>query len=144
MTWFCPQCAQVLCSTRLRTQNRFTLLLELLSGQRTLRRGNAARLAGIDLGRGAQHTRDGLEARLRDMMVVGAVDVLDMQRDAGVLGERVEEFTHQFGIERADLRGRERDVPDEEGTAGDIDGGAGEPTVSGEKSNDPNAKKAQW
>jgi len=27
---------------------------------------------------------------------------------------------------------------------GDIDGGSGEPTVSGEKANDPNAKKAQW
>src|SRR5690606_20315448 len=93
------------------------------SGQRTLRRGNAARLAGIDLGRGAQHACDSLEARLRDMMVVRAVDVLDMQRDAGVLGERLEEFAHQLGVEGADLRGGEIHVPDEEGAAGNVHGG---------------------
>jgi hypothetical protein len=44
------------------------------SGQRPSSR-ERGRLAGVDLGRGAQHARHGLEAGFRDMMVVGAVMV---------------------------------------------------------------------
>ena len=65
------------------------------------------------------------------MMVVGAVMVQDMQCDTGILRQRLEEFTHQFRVEGADLRRGKIDVPDEERPAGNIDGGLGHRLVHG-------------
>ena len=51
-----------------------------------------------------ERARDALETGLDDMVVVDAVECLDMQRDPGVLGESLEELAHQFGVEFAELR----------------------------------------
>ena len=56
------------------------------------------------------------------MVVVGAVMVQHMQRDPGVLGESLEEFAHQFGVEGADLLGREGQVADQVGTGTETNG----------------------
>jgi hypothetical protein len=81
---------------------------------------------------GAQHPRHRLEAGLGDVVAVGAVEIGDMQRDAGILGESLEEFAHQLGVECADLLGRKIDIPDQERPAGHVDGGTGQRLVHGE------------
>ena len=45
-----------------------------------------------------------LEARLRDVMIVLAVEAFDVQRDAGVHRERLEPLAEQLGIHVAELR----------------------------------------
>ena len=80
---------------------------------------------------GTQDPRHRLEAGFGDVVVVGAVEVGDMQGDAGMLGERLEELAHQLGVEAADFGGAEGDIPDQEGTAGDVDGGARQRLVHG-------------
>lgn len=65
------------------------------------------------------------------MMVVGAVMVQDMQRNAGILGQRLKELAHQFRVEGADLRCGKIDVPHKEGPAGNIDGSLGHRLVHG-------------
>lgn len=65
------------------------------------------------------------------MMVVRAVMVQDMQRNASILRQRLEELAHQLGVEGADLRRGKIDVPHEEGSAGNIDGGLGHRLVHG-------------
>ena len=52
--------------------------------------GDAGLLARVDGDRRLQHPRQRLEAGLGDMVVVAAVEVLDMERDAGVLRQRLE------------------------------------------------------
>ena len=66
------------------------------------------------------------------MMVVGTVEVVDMQRDAAVLGQRLEELADEFGVECADLRCCERSAPDEKRPPGDVDGGTCQRFVHGE------------
>lgn len=88
-------------------------------------------LAGVDLGCRAKNAGNGLEACFGDMMVVGAVMVQDMQRDAGILGQRLKEFAHKLGVECADLRRGEVDIPHKEGTAGNIHGSLGHRLIHG-------------
>ena len=66
------------------------------------------------------------------MVVVGAVDILDVQGDAGIHGERLEELAHQLGVEGTDLRRGEGDVPDQEGPARHVHRRAGHGLVHGE------------
>ncbi len=47
--------------------------------------------------------------------------VCDVQRDAGVHGERLEPFLHQFGVERADLVAHELGLEHQERPARDVD-----------------------
>jgi hypothetical protein len=51
----------------------------------------------------AERPREPLEAALGDMVGIVAVERLDMQRDARVHGEGLEELAHQLGVEAADL-----------------------------------------
>src|SRR6185437_12669905 len=63
----------------------------------------------------AERTGRALEAALHDVMAVGAVEIFDMQADTCVLGERLEPFFEQFGVHVAELRLRDRDLPDQIG-----------------------------
>src|SRR3546814_20054090 len=47
------------------------------------------------------------------MVIILAVKGLDMQGDAGRLGEGLEPFLEQLGVHLAELRPREADLPDE-------------------------------
>ncbi len=53
-------------------------------------------------------------------MRVRAVEIFDMQRDPGVLRERVKELAEQLGVHLADLRDREFNPPDQIGPPGCI------------------------
>ena len=67
--------------------------------------GTASGLARIDRDRGAQRAGETLEAALDDMVVVLAVEILDVQRQAGILREGLEPFLEQLGVHLAELRG---------------------------------------
>ena len=73
----------------------------------------------------------GLEAGLGDVVVVLAVVVPHMQRDAGVLGECLEELAEQLGVEAADLGARKLHLPDEIWPARDIERGSRQRLVHG-------------
>ena len=79
--------------------------------------------------RGAERAGQRLEAGLGDVVVVLAVEVLDVEREAAVLGEGLEELAEQLGVEIADLVAAEGDLPDEIGPAGDVDRAAGQRLV---------------
>ena len=51
-------------------------------------------------GLGERRTRQRLEARFRDMVIVAAIQCFDMQRDPGIHRESLKPFLHQFGVER--------------------------------------------
>ena len=63
---------------------------------------HAAGGARIGLDRHAQRAAEGLEHRLGLMVGVVAAQVVDVQRDAGVIDQALEEFAHQVDIELAD------------------------------------------
>src|SRR5262249_831716 len=100
--------------------------------QRPLGRGDAAGLALVDGESLGQRPGQALEAGLGDVVIVLAVEVLHMQGDAGVLGEGLEELAEQLGIHLAELRARERHLPDQIRPARDIDGDAGQRLVHGQ------------
>ena len=54
-------------------------------------------------------------------MRVRAVERLHVQGHARLDGEGLEEFAHQFGVERADLLGRERGLEDQERPARNVE-----------------------
>src|SRR3954466_3049329 len=74
-----------------------------LAPERPLGGRDFPRGARVDCERCAQRARKALEAGLRDVVVVGAVECFDVQRDAGIHRKGLEPLLHQFGIERADL-----------------------------------------
>ncbi len=94
--------------------------------------GTASGWRGSRLQCRAQHPRHRLEAGLGDMVVVGAVVVGHVQRDAGILRQRMEELAHQLGVEGADLRRREGDVPHQIRPSRHVDRGARQRLVHGE------------
>ncbi len=55
------------------------------------------------------------------MMVVFAIKVFDVQRNAGILRERLEPLAEQFGIHFADFGSRKFSLPDQEGAARHVD-----------------------
>src|SRR6185295_5016995 len=87
--------------------------------------GDAPDLPGVDRHRGTECAGQALETGFCNMVVVVAVERLDVKRQAAVLGEGLEEFTEQFGIHLAELGGREPHPPHEIGAAGDIEGDTG-------------------
>src|SRR5215470_8471338 len=87
--------------------------VEWLEG--TLGRGHRVRLARIDLDRLPQRPRQPLVAGLDDVVAVPAIEVLDVQRHAGMLGEGLEPLLEQLGVEVAELVAGELHLPDEIG-----------------------------
>ena len=78
--------------------------------------------ARIDRHRRAQRPRQALEAGFGDVVVVGAVERLDMQRHAGIHGEGLEPLLHQLGVEGADLVAHELGLEHQERPPGNVDG----------------------
>src|SRR5690606_35771750 len=85
------------------------------SPQRPLGRRYRVRPSGVHRQGRAERAGQCLEAALRDVVVVLAVEVGDVQGDAGVLREGVEPLAEQLGVHRADLVPREAHLPDEIG-----------------------------
>ena len=63
------------------------------------------------------------------MVVVGAVERLDVQRDAGIHGEGLEPLLHQLGVEGADLVAAELGLEHQERPARNVDRDARERLV---------------
>src|SRR5579862_2257910 len=86
-----------------------------------LGRRNLPRRAFVQFGGHAQRTPERLEHRFHLMVGVQAAQVVDMQRDAGVIHEAAEKLDRQIDVERADARARERHMEFQAWTAGKID-----------------------
>src|SRR5258706_11669728 len=98
-----------------------TAMLTRRALERALGRRHRGGTARIDRDRLAQRARQTLEARFDDVMVVLAVQILDMQRDAGLLRERLEPLLEQLGVHGAELGLREPDLPDQVGPVRDVE-----------------------
>src|ERR1700675_3150811 len=76
-----------------------------------LGRGDRAGAARVDLDRLPQGACQTLEAGFDDMVVVLAVEVLDVQGPPRRLGEGLEPLLEQLGVHLAELGPREGDLP---------------------------------
>ncbi len=94
------------------------------SAERALRRRDFVFGSRIDCHCRTQSARQAFEARLGNMMVIGAIKRLGVQCDAGVHGERLEPFLHQFGVERPDLVAYKLCLEHQERPPGNVDGDA--------------------
>src|SRR5690349_6325722 len=86
-----------------------------------LGRRNLPRRALIQLHGHAQCAAESLVHRFHLMMRVQAAQVVDMQRNAGMIDEAAEKFDREIDVERADARTRERHVEFEARPSGKID-----------------------
>src|SRR6476620_3649296 len=91
----------------------------------SLGRGNPPTLAIVDSDRLPERPCERLIAGLGDVMVILAVERLDMERKPGMLGECLEPLAEQLGIHLADLGAREGHVPHEVGPARNVERDAG-------------------
>lgn len=89
--------------------------------QGALGRGDGIRFARVGFDRLAQGAGDRFKGRFGDMVAVEPVQRVDMQGDAAVGAECLEELTHQFGVECADAAGGEIHVPDQEGPRREVE-----------------------
>src|SRR6202045_4756073 len=110
------------------TVNSYKLLLQA-AAESALGRGDRAGAARIDLDRLTQRACQPLEAGFDDVVVILAVKVFDVQRDAGRLREGLEPLLEQFGVHLAELGPREIDSPDEIGPVRDMDTDLGQRLV---------------
>src|SRR5260370_14688913 len=94
-----------------------------------LGRGNAFGLAWIDRDLAFKRPRNPLEAGFGDVVAVGAVERLDVQREPGVAGESLEELAHKLSVEGANPLGREFGPKDQERPARHVEGDAGQRLV---------------
>src|SRR5215472_16660228 len=99
--------------------------------ERALRRGHDMGLARIDRKGVLESASESLVAGLDDVMVVVAVDVLDVQRDTRRLREGLEPFLEELGVHLAELRLGEGDLPDEIGPVRGVERDAGQRLVHG-------------
>src|SRR5215467_13858058 len=74
--------------------------IDVLAAEQPLGRGDFVCGTLVDGNCQPQSPRQTLEAGFRDVVVVGAVERLDMQGDAGIRRERLKPLLHQLGIER--------------------------------------------
>ena len=58
----------------------------------------------FDARRGMQRARGRLENRFRDVMLIAAVQILDVQIEPAFLHERLQELFDQFRLQIADAR----------------------------------------
>src|SRR5262249_21415113 len=86
-----------------------------VASEGSLGRRHAACLARLDGHRLPQGAREALEQGFRDMVAVLAIDCVCMQGDACVHGEGLKPFSHELGVEAADLRGLELGAEDQKG-----------------------------
>src|SRR5581483_3226511 len=91
----------------------------------SLGRRHASRLPRVDRDCAAECAGERLEAGFGNVVVVAAVEVLDMQRDAGIGRQRLKELAEQFGVEIADPRPREGHLPDQKRPSRYVDRAAG-------------------
>ena len=78
---------------------------------------------------GAQRAREALEAAFDDMVVVLAVLVPDVQREAADLGEGLEPFLEQLGVHLAELGLGEIHLPDQVRPVGGVERDLGQRLV---------------
>ena len=83
------------------------------------------------LARASERDGQGLERRLRPVMVVLAPEHVQVQGDAGRLAEALDAVRQHLGREGADALVGEAKVHDGKGAGGDVDDGAGEGFVQG-------------
>src|SRR5438552_18322570 len=88
--------------------------------QRPLGRRHASRTR-VRRDGGAQRLGESLEHGLRLMVRVLAAEVVDVQRDQGVVHEPLEKFVCEVDVERTDHRACERNMVFEPGTAGQVE-----------------------
>src|SRR5437763_511954 len=69
--------------------------------ERAFGRRDTILLVRIDLDRGAQCSGQSLEAGFSDVVIVVAIERLDMESRAGIHGECMKPFARQFAIEIA-------------------------------------------
>ncbi len=101
----------------LRTSLRTIVLA--LPAKRAFGRGYFAGGTRVDAQGRSQGARERFEARLGNMMVIGAVERFDMQCNTGIHGTSLKPLLHQFGIEGADLVQDEGLLEHHKRTAGD-------------------------
>src|SRR5690606_40985125 len=94
--------------------------------ERSLRRRHTPFLARIKCDGLTQRPRQPLEAGLRNMVVIVAVKICHMQRDARVLGKGLEPLTEQLSVHLSKLIASEGDVPYQIGAARHVDCNAGQ------------------
>src|SRR5579885_2587296 len=99
------------------------------SAQGTLGRRDLVLVTGIDGDRTGKRPRQAFEARLGDMVVIGPVERLHMQRYAGVRREGPEPLLHQFRVETAHLVAGENGLEHEKRTPGYVERDAGQRLV---------------
>jgi hypothetical protein len=120
-------------NTTLSSPEKSAALWRTRTGQTALGGRDFPRSAWIDGDAGAKRAGKPLEARLGDVMIVLAVERLDVQGDAGVHRESLEELAHELRVELANLRRMECRPEDEERAAGDVERDARQRLVHGQE-----------
>ena len=101
----------------------------VLSSQSTLRARHLTLLPGYPRGSLLNRQRQRLERTLRTMMVVVAMQAMDVQRHSRALGEALEAVGYHLGAQRAEELALEAEVDDAVWPVGEIDDCAGEGIV---------------
>jgi hypothetical protein len=91
-----------------------TLWYETRLSQSALGGRDTSGLPWVDGASATQGAGQTLEAAFGDVMRVVAIKHFHMQRDAGIHGEGLKPFAHEFGIEAADGVARKIDLEDKE------------------------------
>ena len=99
--------------------------------QNSLSADNLPFLASKSLNRALSSNSESLESRLRAVVVIVALENINVESDTGGLTEAVECVWDHLSREVPDLGILEAEVPNEEGAGGDIDDGAGEGFIEG-------------
>src|ERR1700731_2649713 len=110
------------------TVNSYKLLLQA-AAESALGRGDRAGAARVDLDRLTQRACQPLETGFDDVVIILAVEILDVEGHAGRLRKGLEPLLEQFGVHLAELGPREIDPPDEVWAVRNIDADPGQRLV---------------
>lgn len=97
--------------------------LSILYAQRPLGAGNLALLAGDPAGSHLDSHRQRFEGALGAVVVVEAAQAVDVQRDAGGLGEALEAVRDHLAAQVANLLALQAELDDSEGPVRQVDHG---------------------
>src|SRR6056297_2840507 len=100
--------------------------------ERALGRRHRAARSRVRFDRLPQRPRDGLETRFGNVVGIDAAQAIDMEGDAAMGRERLEELADKLGIEGSDLRRCHLYAPGEPGPAGEVESCAHQRIVHGE------------